>query len=141
MMTKFDPVRNARMLQNEINRLFEREDDSCCLTSQLPLRVDIREDAEMIFLQADVPGLELSDIKVHIENSQLTIAGERRFEDEKRDTYLRVERAYGCFSRTFQLGAAADVEGIQASYKNGVLLITLPKREDAKPRSVEVQVH
>ncbi|MEO5341534.1 MAG: Hsp20/alpha crystallin family protein [Magnetococcus sp. MYC-9] len=141
MIAKFDPVRSPRMFQNEINRLFEREmDDASCMASQWPLRVDIREDEEMIFLQADVPGVERDDIKVHVENSRLTIAGERRFEDEKLDTFLRVERAYGSFSRSFQLGAAADVEKIQASCKNGVLLIALPKREDARPRSVEVRV-
>ncbi|MEO5351620.1 MAG: Hsp20/alpha crystallin family protein [Magnetococcus sp. XQGC-1] len=141
MIAQFDPVRNARLLQQEINRLFERDvEESSCVTSQWPLRVDIREDAEMIFLQADVPGVEMADIRVHVENGQLTIAGERRFDDEKRDTYHRVERPYGCFSRTFQLGAVADVDKIQASYKNGVLLVALPKREGAKPRSIEVQV-
>ncbi|MBF0192676.1 MAG: Hsp20/alpha crystallin family protein [Magnetococcales bacterium] len=131
------------MLQGEINRLFERDNDaSCGMMSQWPLRVDICEDGDSIILQADVPGMEQKDIKVHVENNQLTISGERRFEDEKkRDSYHRVERSYGCFSRTFELGGAADVEKIKASCKNGVLIVSMPKREDAKPKSIEVQIH
>ncbi|MBF0461244.1 MAG: Hsp20/alpha crystallin family protein [Magnetococcales bacterium] len=142
MLVNNDPLRNFRMLQGEINRLFERDvDESNGVISQWPLRVDIHEDADMIFLEADVPGVEQKDVKVHVENNLLTISGERRLEDEKkRDSYHRIERAYGCFSRTFQLGATADVGKIQASYKNGVLLISLPKLEESKPRSIEVQV-
>lgn len=138
-----DAFRNFRMLQHEINRLFDHDmNETTGMMTQWPLRVDIREDDEQILLQADIPGLEQKDIKVHIENNQLTIAGERRFEDEqKRDSYHRIERAYGHFSRTFQLGSTADPEKIKASYKNGVLTVSLPKREEAKPRSIDVQVH
>ena len=142
MLVNYDPFRSVRTLQNEINRLFERDvDESSGMMSQWPLRVDIREDAEQIFLQADIPGVEQKDIKIHVENNQLTISGERRFEDEKkRDAYHRIERAYGTFSRTFQLGGNTNPEKIQASYKNGVLVIQLPKREEAKPRAIEVRV-
>ncbi|MEO5364145.1 MAG: Hsp20/alpha crystallin family protein [Magnetococcus sp. DMHC-8] len=143
MLVNYDPFRNARVLQNEINRLFEREwDEASGMMTQWPLRVDIREDAEQIVLRADVPGVTQQDIKIHVENNQLTISGERQFEDEKRrDSYHRIERAYGHFSRTFQLGSNTNPEKIQATYKNGVLEVILPKREEAKPRTIAVQVH
>ncbi|MBF0183534.1 MAG: Hsp20/alpha crystallin family protein [Magnetococcales bacterium] len=142
MLVNYDPFRNVRLLQNEINRLFDRDfDDSGSVMSQWPLRVDIREEADHLLLQADLPGVEQKDIKLHVENNQLTISGERKMEDEKkRDNYHRIERSYGTFSRTFQLGSNTNPEKIQASYKNGVLEVVLPKREEAKPRSIEIQV-
>ncbi len=142
MLVNYDPFRSVRSLQNEINRLFERDlDDSAGMMTQWPLRVDIREEAEQIILQADIPGVSQKDIKINIENNQLTISGERTFGDEKkRDSYHRIERPYGFFSRTFQLGVNTHPEKVQASYKDGVLEVRLPKREEAKPRTIEVQV-
>lgn len=142
MLVNYDPLRNVRLLQHEINRLFDRDmDESSGMMTQWPLRVDIREEAEQILLWADIPGVEQKDIKIHVENNQLTISGERKFSDEKkRDAYHRIERAYGSFSRTFQLGGNTNPDNIQASYKNGVLEIRLPKREEAKPRTIEVKI-
>ncbi|WP_130470919.1 Hsp20/alpha crystallin family protein [Candidatus Magnetaquicoccus inordinatus] len=142
MLVNYDPFRNVRMLQNEINRLFDRDfDDANSMMSQWPLRVDIREEADHLLLLADLPGVEQKDIKLHVENNQLTISGERKMEDEKkRDSFHRIERMYGNFSRTFQLGNNTNPEKIQATFKNGVLEIVLPKREEAKPRSIEIQV-
>ena len=142
-LVNYDVSRNVRTLQNEVNRLFELGmDESNSVTAQWPLRVDIREETDQLLLQADIPGVELKDIKIHIENNQLTISGERKFEDEqKRDTYHRIERAYGSFSRTFQLDGSTNLDKIQASFKNGVLEVRLPKRPEAKPRVIEVQVH
>ena len=143
MLINRDPFRIHRLFQNEMHRLFDQDvEEACGMLTSWPLRVDIREDAEQIVLQADIPGMEQKDIKVNVENNQLTISGERRFEDEeKRNDYHRVERSYGAFSRTFQLGSAADPEKVQASYKNGVLTVSLPKREESKPRSIEVKIH
>lgn len=142
MLVNYTPFRNFRSLQHEINHLFEQTgEESPNMTSQWPLRVDIREDANSVILQADIPGIEQKDIKVHVEDNKLTLSGERLFEDEQeREAYHRVERAYGQFNRTFQLGESTDVEKIQAAYQNGVLTITLPKRDEAKPRSIEVTV-
>ncbi len=142
-LANHNPMRQARSLQQEINRLFSRDvDESRGTMTQWSLRVDIREEAEQILLQADIPGVDPKDIKIHIENNQLTISGERKFEDEqKRDTYHRIERAYGSFSRTFQLDGSTNLDKIQASFKNGVLEVRLPKRPEAKPRVIEVQVH
>ncbi|MBF0272742.1 MAG: Hsp20/alpha crystallin family protein [Magnetococcales bacterium] len=138
----YDPFRPFRSLQSDINRLFERDlDESSGMMTQWPLRVDIREDEQHILIKADVPGMEQKDISVNVDNGRLTISGERKFEDEKhQDNYHRVERAYGRFSRSFQLPNTTDVNGIQAAYKNGVLEVMLPKREEAKPRAIQVKV-
>ncbi|MBF0146013.1 MAG: Hsp20/alpha crystallin family protein [Magnetococcales bacterium] len=139
----YDPFRNFRALQNEINRLFDRDlEDSTGQMTQWPLRVDIREDEHQIVLKADIPGMEQKDIKVNVDNGRLTISGERKFDDEEhKENYQRVERPFGRFSRTFQLTNTTDLAKIGASYKNGVLEVTLPKLEEAKPRSIQVQIH
>ena len=139
----YDPFRSVRSLQGEINRLFDRDmDDSTGQLTQWPMRVDIREDENQIVVKADVPGMEQKDISVNVDNGMLTISGERKFSDEEhKEQYHRVERAYGRFSRSFQLSNTTDPENISASYKNGVLEVTLPKREEAKPRSIQVQIN
>ena len=142
-IVSYDPFRNVRTLQNEINRLFDTDRDYAeGSMAAWALRVDIKEDQERIVLKADIPGMEQKDISVNVENNTLTLSGERTFaEDEKRDDYHRVERAYGRFSRSFQLPNTTDTTHIQAEYKNGVLEVTLPKLPEAKPRAIEVQVH
>ena len=142
-LTYYDPFRGVRSLQGEINRLFDRDmDDSNGQLTQWPMRVDIREDENSIVVKADVPGMEQKDINVNVDNGMLTISGERSFTDEEhKDKYHRVERAYGRFSRSFQMPNTTDPENISATYKNGVLEVTLPKREEAKPRSIQVQIN
>ena len=142
-LVSYDPFRNFRSLQGEINRLFDRDfDDSSGQLTQWPMRVDIREDENQIVIKADVPGMAQKDIDVNVDNGMLTISGERKFSDEeRRDQYHRVERAYGRFSRSFQMPNTTDPENISAAYKNGVLEVTLPKREEAKPRSIKVNVN
>ena len=142
-LTYYDPFRSVRSLQGEINRLFDRDmDDSNGQLTQWPMRVDIREDENSIVVKADVPGMEQKDINVKVDNGMLTISGERTFSDEEhKDKYHRVERAYGRFSRSFQMPNTTDPENISATYKNGVLEVTLPKREEAKPRSIQVQIN
>ncbi|MBF0295477.1 MAG: Hsp20/alpha crystallin family protein [Magnetococcales bacterium] len=143
MLVPHDPFRQFRSLQNEINRLFERDIDPA--NGQLtawPMRVDIREDANQIVIKADVPGMEQKEISVNVENNHLTISGERKFEDEaNQENYHRIERAYGRFSRSFSLPNTTDTGKISATYKNGVLEVTLPKLEKAKPRAIQVQVN
>ena len=142
-IVSYDPFRNFRSLQSEINRLFDQDmDGSTGQMAAWPMRVDIREDENQIVLKADVPGMEQKDINVNIDNGQLTISGERKFDDEERkDSYHRVERAYGRFSRSFSLPNTTDTGKIAAAYSNGVLEVTLPKLEEAKPRSIQVQVN
>ncbi|MBF0400450.1 MAG: Hsp20/alpha crystallin family protein [Magnetococcales bacterium] len=142
-LVNYDPFRSFRSLQGEINRLFDRNlDESTGQMAQWPMRVDIHEEKDQIIIKADVPGMEQKDIQVNIENGLLTISGERKFEDEsRRGNYLRVERVYGRFSRSFQLSNVADAKKISASYKNGVLEVSIPKLEEAKPRSIQVTVN
>ena len=143
MLVQYDPFRNFRTLQQEINRIFDRDlDESTGQMGPWGIRVDIREDKNQIVVQADIPGMEQKDIQVNVENGLLTIAGERKFTDEaKKESYHRVERVYGRFSRSFQLPSTTDPTSIQAAYKNGVLEVVIPKREEAKPRAIEVKVH
>ncbi|MBF0444229.1 MAG: Hsp20/alpha crystallin family protein [Magnetococcales bacterium] len=139
----YDPFRNFRSIQGEINRLFEQDlNNSTDQMAQLPVNVDIREDENQIIIKADVPGMEQKDININIDNNLLTISGERKFADaQNQDKYHRVERAYGRFSRSFQLNSSTDVKKITAAYNSGVLEVALPKLEEAKPRSIQVQVN
>ena len=103
--------------------------------------VDIFESENELVLKADVPDIDLKDIDVRVENQTLTIAGERKFEkDEKTKGYHRIERSYGNFTRSFAVPNTFDTENINAAYRNGVLTVTLPKKEAAKPRQIKVAV-
>jgi len=102
--------------------------------------VDIRETSDALTLSAELPGLTREDVHITLENSVLTISGERKFEkDAKEENYHRIERAYGAFSRSFTLPATVDASRIAATYKDGVLTVRLPQREEAKPKQIEVQ--
>ncbi|MGN7612339.1 Hsp20/alpha crystallin family protein [Magnetococcales bacterium HHB-1] len=140
-IVSYNPFRSMRALQNEINRMFDQGYDDTGQMTQWPMRVDIREDENQIILKADLPGMAQKDIQVNVDNGQLHISGERKFEDEeKKENYHRIERSYGHFSRSFQLPSTTDTGQIKAAYTNGVLEVALPKREEAKPRAIEVSV-
>jgi HSP20 family protein len=101
--------------------------------------VDVKETAEAYVLSAELPGLEKKDIHITLEDSVLTLAGERRFEKEAdKDNYHRIERAYGSFTRSFTLGGGVDGEKVQAAFKDGVLTVTVPKTEETRPRQIEI---
>jgi HSP20 family protein len=103
--------------------------------------VDIFEDENKVVLKADLPDVEQKDIEVKLENGTLTLKGERKFEsEEKQKGYHRLERAYGSFVRYFTLPETVEPEGVKADYRNGVLTVTLPKKEIAKPRTIQVAV-
>jgi len=92
-------------------------------------------------VQADLPDVNPQDLDIHVENNILTIRGERKFENKvNEENYLRVEREYGSFSRTFSLANSVNSEAIKADYQNGVLTLTIPKREEAKPKQIKVNV-
>ena len=143
-ITRFDPFRNLTSLQDQVNRLFDSSfkanADNSALTTWAPA-VDIYETENELVIKADLPDMEEKDIDVRVENSMLTIRGERKFEESvKEDNYLRVERAYGSFSRSFSLPNTVDTGAIQANYKNGVLKVQLPKRAESKPKQVKINV-
>lgn len=139
---RWDPFRNISGLQEQVNRLFEsnlrgRTDESA-LTTWAPY-VDIYETENELVLKADLPEVTEKDIDIHVENNMLTIRGERKFEQKvKEENYLRVERAYGAFSRSFSLPNTVNTEAITAEYKNGVLTVVMPKRAESKPKQVKI---
>jgi HSP20 family protein len=104
--------------------------------------VDIVENENELVLKADIPDVELKDVDIRMENGTLTLKGERRFEQTDNGRgYHRIERSYGSFARSFALPDSVESEKVKADYKNGVLTITLPKKEIAKPRSIKVEVN
>ncbi|RPI19925.1 MAG: Hsp20/alpha crystallin family protein [Acidobacteriales bacterium] len=104
--------------------------------------MDILETDNDLVIKADLPEVDMKDISVDIENGTLTLKGERRFEqDEKAQGYHRIERSYGSFARYFSLPETVEADKVNAGYKNGVLTVTLPKKEIAKPRSIKVEIH
>jgi len=145
-ITRFDPFRDLAVLQDRMNRLFNdsygnRSEDHMLNRGTWTPAVDIYEVDGALVLKAELPEMKREDIDVNIENNTLTIRGERKLDGEiKQENFHRVERAYGSFVRTFALPATVDTGKIGAEYKNGVLTIKLPFREEAKPRSIDVAV-
>ncbi|MCL6566136.1 MAG: Hsp20/alpha crystallin family protein [Acidobacteriia bacterium] len=144
-ITRWDPFRNLLTLQEQMNRLFEdtfsraRADESS-LAAWVP-PVDIYETESELVLKADLPGIQEKDLDIRVENNMLTIRGERKFDQTvKEDNYLRVERAYGTFSRSFSLPNTVNPDAIRAEYRNGVLEVRMPKREESKPKQIRVTV-
>jgi HSP20 family protein len=143
-LTQFQPFRGVSSLQEQINRLFnetfERNTDGANLTAWAPA-VDIFETEQSLVVKADLPDIKPEELDIRVENNILTIRGERKFEKQvNENNYLRVERAYGSFSRSFSLANTVNTEAIQADYKNGVLTLTVPKREEAKPKQIKIRV-
>ena len=103
--------------------------------------VDIYETEQNLIVKADLPDIKPEELDIRVENNILTIRGQRQFEKKVNESnYLRVERSYGSFSRSFSLANTVNTEAIQAEYKNGVLTLTVPKREEAKPKQIKVRV-
>jgi HSP20 family protein len=120
-----------------VNRLFSDQTTTRPWTPS----VDILETENELILNADVPGVEMKDIEIQLENGTLTLKGERKFEkEEKNKGFHRLERSFGSFVRYFTVPETVDVEHVHADYHNGVLTVTLPKKEIAKPKAIKVQV-
>jgi HSP20 family protein len=139
----FEPHRTTT-LQDQINRLFNdsfgRATEEGNLTTWAP-PVDIHETEHELVVKADLPDIDPQALDIRVENNILTIRGERKFEKKVEDkNYLRIERAYGAFSRSFALSNTVNAEAIKADYKNGVLTLTIPKREESKPKQIKVNV-
>lgn len=143
-LSRWDPFRDLNRVQEHLNRffgdeLFRRTGESA-LSAWAPA-VDIRETKDELVLEADLPGFEEKDLDIRVEDNTLTVRGERKFEKKvEEENYLRMERAYGSFSRSFGLPRTVNTESIKAVYRDGVLSIRLPKREEAKPKQVKVSV-
>ena len=133
-------------LQTQLNRIFEpfarfaAQDDEDLVSGTWVPPVDVAETQEKIVVRAEVPGLKQEDIQIEFENGLLTIRGERKIEKSEGMTWHRVERVYGNFSRSFTLPRTVDPERIAASYREGILEIDVPKKEEAKPKNIRIAV-
>jgi HSP20 family protein len=146
VITRWDPFREFSTLQDRMNRLFqdsfgrEGREEALSTTSFAP-PVDVYEDEHNITLKIEVPGIDEKDIDVRVENNNLTVYGERKFEkEEKQENYRRVERQYGSFARSFTLPSTVDADRISADYDKGVLKISLAKKAEAKPKQIKVNI-
>src|ERR1700733_14324413 len=127
-----------RLFQDSINRLFSEDGTK---TRPWAPAVDILETENELILKADVPGVDMKDVDIQVENGTLTVKGERKVEkEEKNKGFHRMERSYGSFVRYFTLPDTVDVENVKAGYEAGVLTITPPKKEVAKPKAIKVQI-
>ncbi len=149
-IVRWEPFRDLVSIQGRMNRLFDEafrgatrqsgDEEEWSLGSWAPA-VDIFEQDGNIVLKAELPGVDSKDVDVRVENSVLTLRGERKLDNEvKKESYHRVERAYGSFSRSFTLPSVVDTEKIKADYRDGVLRVNLPKREEAKPKQISISV-
>ena len=141
--------RDLMTLQDRMNRLFESTlprlrgdgEDQEFFGAWAPA-VDIYETDQAIVLKADLPDISPNDVEIRVEDNVLYLKGERKMEKEvKQESYHRVERSYGTFSRSFALPHTVSSENIGADYKNGVLRISMPKREESKPKQIKISIH
>jgi HSP20 family protein len=144
-MVRWEPVRDLLTLQDRMRGMIEGSyrggDEDWALGGSWAPAVDIYEKEGNIVLKAELPGVDPTDVDVRVENNILTLRGERKFDNEvKRDSYHRVERAYGAFTRSFTLPNVVDTNNIKAEFKDGVLNVVLPKKEEAKQRQIQINV-
>ena len=146
LLTRWDPRRDLATMQDRINR-FVRESyspegpEEALTTTNFAPPVDIYEDEHNITLKMEVPGIDEKDIDVRIENTTLTVHGERKIEkEEKEENFRRVERQYGSFTRSYTLPISVDLGQVSAHYDKGVLKINLAKKAEAKPKQIKVNV-
>jgi HSP20 family protein len=137
-LSHLDPLTNFRAFEDAFSRMLSEPQTN----RPWAPAVDIYETENELVLKADLPDVDQNNIDVRVENQTLTIAGERKFEGQNGDGkgYHRIERSYGNFVRSFAVPPTFDTEKIAASFKNGVLTVTLPKKEAAKPRQIKVEV-
>jgi HSP20 family protein len=142
-LVRWNRMNDVSMLQNQLNRLFDSAlqgwpGDSNGTTSWVP-SADIYESDDELVVNLDLPGIDPKMVDVRVENNVLTIRGERQFNQKQiSENYHRVERSYGPFGRSFTLSTAVNPEKIRAGYESGVLTITMPKAETAKPRKIQI---
>ena len=146
-IVRWEPFRDLVTTQDRFNRLFNDAfsralgEGSMSASGWTPA-VDIYETDQSVVLKAELPGIDPKDVEIRVEDGTLWLKGERKFEkDVKEEGYRCIERQYGSFMRSFALPATVDSEKATAEYKDGVLNLTLPKREEAKPKTIKVVAH
>ena len=141
-----DPFREFAQLQDRINRVFNdaygKNDEGLLTTGSWVPPVDIYQNGDHeVVLKAELPDMTREDIDITVDNGTLTIRGEKKFAGEvKEESFHRIERRYGSFNRSFSLPQTVDTAKVAAEYKNGVLTVRLPLREEARPRQIKVDV-
>jgi HSP20 family protein len=143
-----DPFRELETLQREMNKLFDLSyagtpwQDTNLLASEWAPAIDVYDSKDNILVKAELPGLKKDEIDVSIQDNQLVIKGEKKKDTEvKEEDYYKTERFYGSFYRSIQLPSAVKEEKVEAKYENGVLKLTLPKKEESKPKQVTVDIN
>ncbi len=145
-IVRWEPFRDLVTTQDRFNRLFNDTFARAFGNEEPSARawmppVDIYETDDRLVLKAELPGVDPNEVEVRVEDNTLYLKGERKFEKEVKEENLhRVERTYGAFSRTFALPASVNAEKVEAGYKDGILTLTLPKREEAKPKTIKINV-
>jgi HSP20 family protein len=150
-IVRWEPFRDLLSLQDRMNRMFHdsyrganqaaAQDEDWGLGGSWAPAVDIYDHDGNIVLKAELPGVDAKNVDIRLENNVLTLSGERKLDSEvKRESYHRVERTYGSFTRSFTLPTVVDQEKIKAEYRDGVLRVTLPKREESKPKQISIAV-
>jgi len=140
---RWNPQQNLETIQHQLNRFLEpftRMADEDLVSGAWVPPVDVAETQEKIVVRAEVPGMKQEDISIEFENGLLSIRGERKLVKEEGVTFHRVERTFGNFSRSFTLPRTIDPERIAATYRDGVLEIEVPKKEEAKPKQIRIAV-
>ena len=149
LVRRTDPFRDMTVLRRQMDDLFNRgfagflgePDNGETMASWSPA-MDVLETEDSVVLRAELPGLTEQDVEITVENNVLTLRGEKKFEhDESEGNYRRIESRYGSFYRSFSLPTSVDKERIDAKFANGVLQISLPKAEKAKPKKIAVKVN
>lgn len=142
-----DPFRDLSVIQDRMNQIFEdalarsRGRDEALRTGMWTPAVDIYENNDFVVVKAELPGVEKDRISVEVKEGILTLRGERGFDKElKKESYHRIERSYGSFQRSFSLPVSVDQEKVTARFRDGVLEVQLPKKEQEKPKQIEVDV-
>jgi HSP20 family protein len=146
-LIRWDPLREMSAMHHRMNRLLADlrvhpawGEEEITRGAWVP-PVDIYETADSIVLQAELPGISKEDINLEVKDNTLTLKGEKKFGKEaKEENYFRVERAYGSFQRAFSLPSVVVHDKVKAEFKDGVLVIQLPKAEEAKPKQIKVDV-
>ncbi len=144
-LMEWRPFREVSRLRREMDRLWEDYFGSGRralrpLEMEFAPAVDVKETAEAVVVKAEVPGMDAKDINISVTGDVLTIKGEKKAErEEKEENYHLVERSYGSFSRALVLPAAVDMDKIEAKYDKGLLTVTCPKKEEVKPKAIEIK--
>lgn len=144
-ISRWDSIPGLNALQDQVNRLFDESlsrgrSGESEMGTWAPA-VDIYETEQELVIKADLPEVNQHDIDIRVENNVLTVRGERKFQSEVgQDNFLRIERAYGPFNRSFSLPNTIHTEKIKADYRDGVLFIRMPKREESKPKQIRIGV-